>query len=140
VADLYSTLGAGSSRRVLTSSDSSGPETTWLLVYTTNLNWEGGETPESEVAPVLTTSDSINYRAIVEGIQTYCEVYEVVKAEYGELSIKVRNSSVPYTGEETRGDRSVNTALTAILQAHPDLGGAYTVYNARFRGDTVLFD
>jgi hypothetical protein len=140
MADLYSTLGAGSTQRVLTSSDNTGPETTWLLVYSTNADWQGGETAESEVEPVLTPPDSVNYRAIVECIQTYCEVYEVVRADWGKLSVKVRNSSVPYTGEETRGDRGINSVLTGILHAHPGLGAAYTVYHGRFRGDAVLFD
>lgn len=138
MADLYSTLGASSTRRVLTQSDSTGPETTWLLVYTSNLNWEGGESWNADAEK--STPASINYRAIVEGIQTYCEVYEVVRADYGKLSLKVRLNSVPFSSGETKGDRGVNTVLTAILRAHPDLGAAYTVYHGRFQGDTVLFD
>jgi hypothetical protein len=129
----------GNSKRVLTSSDSSGPETTWLRVENGNLNWEGGE-DNWTTDPSLTTSDGINYTAIVEGIQTYCEVYEVVRADYGTLVIKVRHSSVPYTGNEVKGDQGFNSTLTAVLHAHPDLGVAYTVYNGRFRGATVSYD
>jgi hypothetical protein len=137
--DLYSTLGAGSSKRVLTSSDSSGPETTWLRVETSNQNWEGGEDAWT-TEPTLTTSDSINYQAIVECIQTYCEVYEVVRADYGNLVIKVRHSSVPYVGAERKGDQGFNSTLNTILHAHPDLGEDYTVYNGRFRGYQITRD
>jgi len=138
MADLYSALGANS-RKVLTSSDSSGPETTWLRVENSNLNWEGGEDAWT-TEPTLTTSDSINYKAIVECIQTYCEVYEVVRADYGTLVIKVRHNSVPYVGAEIKGDQGFNSTLTAILHAHPNLGVNYTVYNGRFRGATITFD
>ena len=139
MANLFSTLGAGSSRRVLTSSDNTGPETTWLQVETSNNNWEGGEDAWT-TEPALTTSNSINYRAIVECIQTYCEVYEVVRADYGTLVVKVRHSSVPYVGAEFKGDQGFNSTLTAILHAHPDLGVAYTVYNGRFRGNNITRD
>lgn len=139
MANLFSTLGAGSSRRVLTSSDNTGPETTWLRVENNNENWEGGE-DDWTTDPALTTSGSINYKAIVECIQTYCEVYEVVRANYSALVIKVRHSSVPYVGAEKKGDQGFNSTLTAIVQAHPDLGNAYTVYNGRFRGSLISID
>jgi hypothetical protein len=135
--DLYSEIGANA-KRVLTRSDSTGPETTWLLVYNNNQTWEGGESFTAD--PELTTSDSENYQAIVECIQTYCEIYEVVRADYGELALKVRANSVPYGTGESALDAGENTPLTAILQAHPDLGGAYVVWNARFRGNSMSYD
>jgi len=138
MADLYSTLGAGSSRRVLTSSDSTGPETTWLFINNNGENWQGGETWSDE--PELTTSNSINYRAIVECIQTYCEVYEVVRADYGDLVVKVRHSSVPYAAGESKNDQGFNSILTTLVQAHPGLGSDFTVYNGRFKGRTVNYD
>ena len=131
--------GNDNSKRVLTSSDSTGPETTWLRVETNNQDWEGGEDAWT-TDPALTTSGSINYRAIVECIQQYCEVYEVVRADYGNLIIKVRHNSVPYVGAEKKGDMGFNSTLTAILHAHPTLGNAYTVYNGRFRGNAVQRD
>jgi hypothetical protein len=138
MADLYSTIGQNT-RRVLTSSDSTGPETTWLRVENSNLNWEGGEGTWT-AAEELTTSNSVNYKAIVECIQTYCEVYEVVRADYGTLVIKVRHNSVPYVAAEVKGDQGFNSTLTAIVRAHPGLGVNYTVYNGRFRGATVSYD
>lgn len=137
MADLYEELG-GNSRRVLTRSDNSGPETTWLLVDNNNGNWEGGESNNPE--PELTGPDSINYTAIVECIQTYCEVYEVVRANYNELAIKVRHSSVPYAEGESKGNGSYNTPLSTVLQAHPDLGNAYSVWNGSFRGNSISWD
>lgn len=136
--DLYSEIGANA-KRVLTRSDNTGPETTWLLVYNNNLNWEGGESSWT-AEPELTTSDSVNYSAIVESIQTYCEVYEVVRASFGELALKVRANSVPYAPGESALDAGQNTPLTAILQAHPDLGGGYVVWNGRFRGNSLSYD
>jgi len=138
MSDLYSAIGANS-RKVLTQFDTSGPESTWLRVENSNLNWEGGEDAWT-TEPTLTTSDSVNYKAIVECIQTYCEVEDIVRADYGTLVIKVRHSSVPYVGAEVKGDQGFNSTLTAILQAHPELGVNYTVYNGRFRGATIAFD
>jgi hypothetical protein len=137
MADLYSALGANT-RKVLTRSDSTGPETTWLIVHTSNLNWEGGES--QNVNPELTTSNSINYKAIVECIQSYCEVYEVVRADFGDLAIKVRHNSVPYVGNEGPNNGSENTTLTSVLQAHANLGNAYNVWNGRFQGDQIFWD
>ena len=138
MSDLYSAIGANT-KKVLTRSDSTGPETTWLQVETSNNNWEGGEGTYTDT-PELTTADSINYRAIVECIQSYCEVYEVVRADYGTLVIKVRWSSVPYVGAEKKSDQGFNSTLTAVLHDHPDLGVAYTVYNGRFRGNNITRD
>jgi hypothetical protein len=138
MTNLYSSIGQNA-KRVLMSSDVTGPETTWLRVENNNLNWEGGEDAWT-TEPELTTSDSNNYQAIVECIQTYCEVYEVVRADGGTLVIKVRHNSVPYVNAEKKGDQGFNSTLTAIVQAHPDLGNAYTVYNGRFRGATVSYD
>ena len=126
------------SKRVLTRSDSTGPETTWLLVYNNDQTWEGGESFTAN--PELTSSDGLNYSAIVECIQTYCEIYEVVRADYGELAIKVRHNSVPYTGSEEAMDAGENAKLTAILQAHPNLGNSYVVWNRRFRGNSISYD
>lgn len=139
MADLYSELGGGSTQRVLTSSDATGPETTWLRVENSGLDWAGGEDTWT-TEPELTTADSNNFQAIVECIQQYCEVYEVVRADFGTLVIKVRWSSVPYVNAEKKGDQGFNSTLTAIVQAHPNLGSNYTVYNGRFRGATVSFD
>lgn len=138
MADLYSTLGAGSSRRVLTSSDNTGPETTWLVIVNSNEDWQGGEDWSAE--PELTSSDSYNYRAIVECIQQYCEVYEVVRPAWSRLSVKVRHSSVPYAAGEAKNDTNQNSILTAIVQAHPNLGANFTVWNGRFTGYQVSYD
>jgi hypothetical protein len=138
MADLYSTLGANSTRRVLTQSDVTGPETTWLVIYNNDQNWVGGESFNSE--PEVAASDSVNYRAIVECIQQHCEVYEVIRPSWGILSLKVRLSSVPYSGSETKMDQGQNSILTGIVQAHPDLGSAYTVYNGRVYGNQIYYD
>jgi hypothetical protein len=138
MTNLYSSIGQNA-KRVFTSSDSTGPETTWLRVENSNLNWEGGENAWT-TEPELTDSDSVNYNAIVECIQSYCEVYEVVRADYGTLVIKVRHSSVPYVGSERKGDQGFNSTLNTVLHAHPDLGVNYTAYNGRFRGATISYD
>ena len=131
------TVGANT-RKVLTSSDNTGPETTWLYVRNAEFtDWEGGETWTAE--PELTTSNSTNYQAIVECIQIYCEIYEVVRASSDDLVIKVRWSSVPYAGTEAKNDQAQNSILTAILQAHPELGSDFSVYNGRFTGRTVAY-
>ena len=125
-------------KRVLTASDNTGPETTWLLVYSSDGDWEGGES--ENVNPELTDSNGVNYQAIVECIQSYCEVYEVVRPDWGTLAIKVRDSSVPYAAGESRADRGQNTILTALVQAHPDLGASHVVWNGRIQGRTVNYD
>jgi hypothetical protein len=135
--DLYSEIGQNA-KRVLTSSDNTGPETTWLVVHNNNENWYGGETWTDE--PELATSDSNNYQAIVDCIQQYCEIYEVVRPEWSRLALKVRHNSVPYAGTETKNDQGTNSILTAAVQAHPDLGAAYAVWNGRFRGNQVSYD
>jgi hypothetical protein len=136
MADLYSSLGAGSSRRVLTTSDVTGPETTWLVIDNSDDSFEAG----SDYDPELTTANSINYRAIVECIQQYCEVYEVVRPGSSLLSIKVRYSSVPYATGEARNDEGENSILTTVMQAHPSLGANFTVYNGAFADDDINFD
>jgi len=133
MADLYSSLGAGSSRRVLTTSDVTGPETTWLVIDNSDSSFEAG----SDYDPELTTANSINYRAIVECIQQFCEVYEVVRPSTSVLSVKVRYSSVPYGTGEARNDEGENSILTGIVQAHPDLGANFTVYNGSFQDDDI---
>jgi len=134
MADLYSEIGQNA-QRVLTASDNTGPETTWLYVRNTNETWYGGES--ENVEPELTPSDNINFKAIVECIQQYCEVYEVIRPWYSALAIKVRLSSVPYAAGESKANRTVNSILTASVQAHPGLGANYSVYNGRFQGATV---
>lgn len=140
MADLYSTLGAGSTRRVLTRSDVTGPETTWLICYDSDGSdqWEGGETWNPTAT--LTPGDDQNYRAIVECIQQYCEVYEVVRPGGVSLAIKVRANSVPYAEGESALDGGVNTPLTAIVQAHPGLGSTFSVWNGRFQGNNISYD
>ena len=135
MADLYSTLGAGSSRRVLTQSDVTGPETTWLVIRNLDENWYGGESPNIE--PQRAPSDSFNHRAIVECIQQYCEVYEVIRPWYAVFAIKVRLSSVPYAAGEGRNIIGQNSRLTELVQAHPGLGARFYVYNGSFQGTNV---
>ena len=147
MADLYSQVVVGdgvstytvgqNTRKVQTRSESS-PESAWLMVYNNGSAWEGGE--EWIASPQLTTSSSVNFHTIVACIQTYCEIEEVVRANTDDMVIKVRNSTVPYSGEETYGDRSVNTVLTALLHAHPSLGSGYDVYNGQPQGDRVYWD
>lgn len=148
MADLYSQVIVGdgvssntvgqNTRKVQTRSDSN-TESAWLMIYNNNYGWEGGE--EGWTATVQpTASNGVNFQAIVDCIQTYCEIEAVVRANETDLSIKVRNSSVPYTGEESYGDRNVNAVLTALLQAHPGLGGNYTVYNGQAFGDRINWD
>lgn len=135
--DLYSEIGQNA-KRVLTSSDSTGPETTWLVVHNSNENWYGGESWTDE--PELTDSDSNNYQAIVDCIQQYCEIYEVVRPEWSRLALKVRHNSVPYAQGETKNDENQNSILTTIVRAHPELGNDYTVWNGRFKGDDINWD
>lgn len=140
MANLYSSIGQNA-RKVLTRSDSTGPETTWLVVYDSDGNdqWEGGE-GSFTATPELTSGNDQNYQAIVECIQTYCEIYEVVRADTTDLAIKVRANSVPYGEGESALDGDINTPLTAILQAHPSLGNTFSVWNGRFRGTNIIYD
>jgi hypothetical protein len=134
--DLYSSALGANARKVLTTSDVTGPETTWLMITNSDDSFEAG----SSYTPQLTTSDSANYRAIVECIQQFCEVYEVVRPSDSLLGIKVRYSSVPYATGEARNDEGENSILTGIVQAHPDLGANFTVYNGSFQDDDINFD
>jgi hypothetical protein len=139
MANLYSAIGQNT-RKVLTRSDNTGPETTWLIAYDSNGDeqWEGGESWSP--TPELTPGNDQNYQAIVECIQTYCEVYEVVRPSTNALAIKVRANSVPYTGSEAALDGNANTVLTALVQAHPGLGATFSVWNGRFQGNSISYD
>lgn len=137
MADLYSEIGQNA-KRVLTSSDNTGPETTWLLVHNNGENWSGGESWTEE--PELTSSNSNNYQAIVDCIQQYCEIYEVVRPAWARLALKVRHSSVPYAEGESKNDQNENSILTDLVRAHPDLGTDYRVWNGRFTGQQVSYD
>jgi len=137
MADLYSSIGQNA-QRVLTRSDNTGPETTWLAVNSGGDYWIGGESWSADAT--LIDSDSTNFRAIVECIQTYCEVYEVVRPGASHLLIKVRANSVPYAGSETAQDGNQNSILTALVHAHPGLGAQFSVWNGKFQGQTVQYD
>jgi len=132
MADLTTALG-GNSRKVLTTSDQTGPETTWLVISRGEADdFETGTNYDSE----LTTANSANFK-VIQGIGMRCEIYEVVRPSTSTLAIKVRASSVPYAEGEARNDQDENSILTAELQANV---GDYTVYNGAFQDDDINWD
>ena len=134
MADLYATLGVNA-RKVLTTSDQTGPETTWLVVENNDNNFESG----TDYDPELTTANSTNFK-VIQSIGMRCEIYEVVRPSSGTLSVKVRASSVPYAEGEARNDGNTNSILTSELRSA--LGGntAYTVWNGAFQDDDINWD
>jgi hypothetical protein len=132
MADLTTALG-GNSRKVLTTSDQTGPETTWLVITVGEADaFEAGTNYDAE----LSTANSANFK-VLQSIGMRCEIYEVVRPGTGTLSLKVRASSVPYAEGEARNDQGVNSILTAELQANV---GDYAVYNGAFQDDDINWD
>lgn len=133
MADLTATLGANS-RKVLTTSDQTGPETTWLVIENNDGNFETGTDYDAE----LTTANSTNFK-VLQSIGMRCEIYEVVRPSSSLMSIKVRASSVPYAEGESRNDQGSNSILTTELRAALD-DTSYTVWNGAFADDDINWD
>jgi len=132
MADLTTALG-GNSRKVLTTSDQTGPETTWLGVTVGEADaFEAGTNYDAE----LSTANSSNFK-VIQSIGMRCEIYEVVRPSSSIMSIKVRASSVPYAEGEARNDQGENSILTSELQANV---GDYTVWNGAFQDDDINWD
>lgn len=132
MADLTTALG-GSSRKVLTTSDQTGPETTWLVISVGEADsFESG----TNYDPELSTANSANFK-VLQSIGMRCEIYEVVRPSASIMSVKVRASSVPYADGEARNDTGSNSILTAELQANV---GDYTVWNGGFLDDDINWD
>jgi hypothetical protein len=132
MADLYSEIGQNA-RKVLTTSDQTGPETTWLVVTQGEADeFETGTDYDAE----LTTANSSNYK-VIQSIGMRCEIYEVVRPGTGTLAIKVRANSVPYAEGEARNDEQQNSILTTEMQANV---GDYTVWNGAFQDDDINFN
>ncbi len=134
MADLYSTIGQNA-RKVLTVSDVTGGETTWLMVENSDGTFEAG----ADENPALTTANSVNAQ-VIRAIAQRCEIYEVVRANSSELSIQVRTSSVPYDSDDAPSDGGSNTILTNEVRTA--LGGntAFTVWNGSWNGNNLSYD
>lgn len=135
MANLYNDAVAINTRKSKTSEDRSGPELTWLVVENTNNDFEGG----ASYTPELTTRNSTNFQ-VVQAIQQWCEVYEVVRPGSGLMSIQVRTSSVPYDSDDAPNDTGINTILTDTVRAAMGGNTGYNVWNGAFRDDNLRWD
>ena len=134
MADLYNDAVGVNTRKSLTTEDRSGPFLTWLVVDNNDSNYE----PGSSYDPELTTKNSKNFQ-VLQAIQQYCEVYEVVRPSTGILSIQVRTSSVPYSDGEEPNDGGENSVLTTAVRAALSSNN-YTVWNGAFQDDDINWD
>ena len=134
MADLYATLGVHA-RKVLTTSDQTGPETTWLVISNDDGDFETGTDYDAE----LTATNSTNFK-VIQSIGMRCEIYEVVRPSGSIMSIKVRASSVPYAAGDSRNDRDSNSILTTELRAAMGGNTGYTVWNGGFQDDDINYD
>jgi hypothetical protein len=131
MADLYNSALGANTRKVLTTSDVTGPETTWLIID--DVTFETG----TDFDPELTTANSVNHQ-VVQAIAQWCEIYEVVRPD-GQMAVKVRANSVPYADGEARNDEGINSILTAAVRAATGVSGA-DVYNGAFDDDNINWD
>jgi len=134
MANLYNEAVGINTRKSLTTEDRSGPFLTWLVVENGDENFESGSSYDGE----LTTRNSTNFQ-VLQAIQQYCEIYEVVRPNSEILSIQVRTSSVPYSDGEAPNDENSNTILTDVVRTALD-SSAYTVWNGAFRDDDINWD
>lgn len=135
MADLYSTPIGVHARKVLTTSDNSGPELTWLVVDNNDGNFESGSSYDAE----LTTANSTNAQ-VIRAIAQRCEIYEIVRPSSSILSIQVRKNSVPYAAGEAANDGNTNSILTAELRSAMGGNTGYTVWNGAFQDDDINWD
>lgn len=134
MANLYNEAVGINTRKSFSSEDRTGPSLTWLVVQNTDSNFE----PGSSYDPQLLTKNSTNFQ-VIQAIQQYCEVYEVVRPSTGIMSVQVRTNSVPYTGNEEPNDGGENSVLTGLVRTA--LGSSnYTVWNGAFQDDDINWD
>jgi hypothetical protein len=146
MADLYAATISGDSaytvgdnaRKTLADESRFGtPDLTVLLIDINNdeessvfFTGEGGEADATEPNSTLFKT--------LQALQTRVELYKVGQVDSSQVSVIVRGSSVPLTGDEELEDGDENTILSAELSAA--LGVDVSVWHAELDGDDIDYD
>jgi hypothetical protein len=134
MADLYNTPVGVNTRKSSIVDERVGAGMCWLVVENGDGDFEGGSTYN----PSLTTRNSTNFQ-VVQAIQQWCEVIQVVRPSSGLMSIQVRANTVPYADGEAMFDGGSNSILTNAVRTALD-SSSYTVWNGAMQDDDINWD